>query len=39
MTAVDEAGQPTLLTELTNGMLARAGFRASAKPSPVNTTP
>lgn len=23
---VDEAGQPTLLTELTNGMLARAGF-------------
>jgi len=31
---VDEAGQPALLTELTNGMLARAGF-----PCEVETIP
>ena len=34
MTAVDEAGQPTLLTELTNGMLARAGFPCECETIP-----
>lgn len=34
LTAVDEAGQPVLLTELTNGMLARAGFPCECETIP-----
>lgn len=34
LTAVDEAGQPAMLTELTNGMLARAGFPCECETIP-----
>jgi spoIIIJ-associated protein len=34
LAAVDEAGQPALLTELTNGMLARAGFPCECETIP-----
>jgi predicted RNA-binding protein Jag len=34
LTAVDEAGQPALLTELTTGMLARAGFPCECETIP-----